>query len=364
MIHVVLGTKAQLVKMAPVMARMAERRVPYRLIHTGQHQATMDEMLREFRLREPDVRLHTGSDIVSAPRMAVWFARVLYRCVTEPEAVFGSDRTGIVLAHGDTFSTLLGALMGRVAGMRVAHVESGLRSFRLLDPFPEELTRLAVFRLSHLLLCPGEWAVRNVSHLGRDTVDTGANTLVDTVSLALGNVRRRDHVPVGEYAVASIHRYENIFRREAFGRLVQAVELLAVGRKVLFVLHPPTERQLRRYGLDVRLRANSMVELRPRYAYFDFLTLIENAQFIATDGGSIQEETSYLGVPCLLLRRSTERQEGLGANVCLSGLEPDIIREFAGTFERWRRSPRVPSVRPSDRIIDALVARLGKGPQN
>ena len=195
MIHVVLGTKAQLVKMAPVMVRLRERGVPYRFIHTGQHQATMSEMLEEFELKPPDVVLHTGRDIVSLPQMAIWLLRILTKCAVARREIFGSDSPGIVLVHGDTFSTLLGALMGRVAGLRVGHVESGLRSFDLLHPFPEEITRLLTFRLSHILLLPGRDSARNVARYRREMVNTGANTLADTVALAAQVPLRSDHVP-------------------------------------------------------------------------------------------------------------------------------------------------------------------------
>lgn len=355
MIHVVLGTKAQLVKMAPLLVRMRERGVAYRFIHTGQHQATMAEMLEEFRLPPPDVVLHRGRDIVSPPQMALWMARILAKCRVARREVFGNDAGGIVLVHGDTFSTLLGALMGRVAGLRVGHVEAGLRSFDLWNPFPEELTRLATFRLSHVLFCPGAWAMQNVAGLRRERVDTVVNTLTDTLALALRAERQRHHVPDEPFALVSLHRYENIFRSARFRALIEQVEEIARARRVLFVLHPPTERRLEKLGLRERLEANPAIELRPRYTYFDFVTLLERAGFAVTDGGSVQEECSYLGVPCLLMRRATERREGLGENAVLSNYDPQVIRAFCLDPERHRRPPRASPALASDRIIDSII---------
>jgi UDP-N-acetylglucosamine 2-epimerase (non-hydrolysing) len=311
MIHIVLGTKAQLVKMAPVMVRLRERGIPYRFIHTGQHQATMSEMLEEFGLKPPDVVLHTGRDVVSLPQMAVWLLRILAKCIVARREIFGSAAPGIVLVHGDTFSTLLGALMGRVAGHRVGHVESGLRSFDLLHPFPEEITRLLTFRLSHTLYCPGAWAAGNVARSGREIIDTGANTLADTVALASRMPLRGDHVPPGDYAIASIHRYENIFRRERFEWIVTVLEEIAATRPLLFILHPPTEKQLERFGLRARLDANPHIELRPRYTYFDFFALLRGTQFVVTDGGSIQEESLEIpSRPCDIIVDSALRYAG------------------------------------------------------
>jgi UDP-N-acetylglucosamine 2-epimerase (non-hydrolysing) len=339
MIHIVLGTKAQLVKMAPVMVRLRERGAPYRLVHTGQHQRTMDEMLEEFHLPAPDVVLHRGRDVVSLPQMALFAAKLLVRGLFARRAIFGDDRHGLVLVHGDTLSTLVGALLGRVAGLRVGHVESGLRSGDWFHPFPEEITRLLVARLSHILYCPGAWAIDNVARLAAEKIDTGANTLADTLALASSHVRRTDHVPEEAFALVSLHRYENIFDRARLARLVGLVEEIAEERRLLFILHPPTERRLQRTGLYARLAANSRIELRPRYTYFDFVALLLRADFVVTDGGSIQEESSYIGIPCLLLRRATERREGIGANVVISHYDENVIRSFARDAAGYRREP-------------------------
>lgn len=355
MIHVVLGTKAQLVKMAPVMLRLRERGIRYRFVHTGQHQATMSEMLSEFGLAPPDAVLYSGRDIVSLPQMAGWAAGILAKCLTRRREIFGDERRGIVLVHGDTFSTLLGALMGRVAGLRVGHVEAGLRSFHLFHPFPEEITRLLTFRLSHSLYCPGPSALANVRRLRAEKVDTGCNTLRDTLELALAAERRHDHVPAGRYALVSLHRYENIFKRARFERLLETLEELAVETRLLFILHPPTESQIDKLDLRARLERNPGIELRPRYTYFDFVSLLEAAEFVVTDGGSIQEEACYLGKPCLLMRRASERPEGLGENVVLSNFDSELIRGFVRNLDAYRRPPTPVEHRPSDIIIDSAL---------
>ena len=153
----------------------------------------------------------------------------------------------------------------------------------------------------------------------------------------------------------SLHRYENVFRRESFESLLDVVEELAEGRRMLFILHPPTARQIDKLGLRSRLDAHPNIELRPRYTYFDFVTLLEGASFVVTDGGSIQEESSYLGLPCLLLRRATERREGLGENVVLSNLDRDVIRRFAADPDTHRRPPRASHHHPSDVIVEAAL---------
>jgi len=354
MIHIVLGTKAQLVKMAPVMSRLKERGVPYNFVFTGQHRATTREMLSEFDLKEPDVVLYDGDDVVSIVQTIGWATRVLGKSIVGRRRIFQNDRKGIVLVHGDTFSTVLGGLMGRMAGLRVGHVESGLRSFNLFHPFPEEINRLATFRLSHVLFCPGSWAVDNVRNLGREKIDTQANTLSDTLHMALRFSRRSDHVPEEPFGLVSLHRYENIFKRETFGSILEHLQRIAEKRRLLFILHPPTQKQIRRFDFEGVLQANERIELRPRYTYFDFVALLEKAEFVVTDGGSVQEESSYLGLPCLLMRKTTERQEGIGGNVVLSNYDARVVDDFVDDPDRYRRPATFEQVSPSDIIVDAI----------
>jgi len=354
MIHIIIGTRAQFIKMVPIMVLLRDEGIPYSFIHTGQHRATIDDILDEFSLRRPDILLSEGRDIVSPPGMLFWSLRILSRGIAGRRALFGSDGRGVVLVHGDTASTILGALLGRAAGMHVAHVESGLRSFNLRHPFPEELTRVLAIRLSHTLFCPGPWAVGNVAGLKKTAIDTGANTMADTVALARRADLRRDHLPDGPFALASLHRYENVFRRERLRDLVGHLERIAEKCRLLFILHPSTEARLRRYGLLEALTRQGNIELRPRYSYLDFFPLLRSAEFVVTDGGSIQEESYYLGIPCLLMRKASERPEGLGHNALLSRYDPALIEDFAANYRRYRQPPPKGDEGPSKIIVEAL----------
>lgn len=185
MIHVIIGTKAQLIKMAPIMCRLKERGLEYRYISTGQHKETMSDILDNFGLPGPDVVLYRGRDVSSIASMFFWFFRVLYVSVFFKRRVFGKKgrKQDLVLVHGDTMSTLLGALMARLAGMRVGHVESGLRSFDFFNPFPEEITRVLTFRLTHYFFCQDQAAITNLKGYKGVKVNTQGNSLYDALQL-------------------------------------------------------------------------------------------------------------------------------------------------------------------------------------
>ena len=140
-----------------VMVELQQRNIPYNFIFSGQPQATVQNIREEFGLKDPDVTLYTGKDITGILQMLVWSFRILFYSLMNREKVWRGDKNGIVLNHGDTFSTLLGTLLARVSGQRSAHVESGLRSFNLFHPFPEEITRILTFNLSNIYFAPGDW---------------------------------------------------------------------------------------------------------------------------------------------------------------------------------------------------------------
>ena len=355
MIHIVLGTKAQLIKMAPIMVRLQDRGIPYNFIHTGQHHATMEEMIHDFAIKRPDKVLYDGPDIVSIPKMFFWINRILWKSITRKQDIFGKKAKGVVLVHGDTFSTLLGALMGRISGLRVGHVEAGLRSYNLFHPFPEELTRILTFRLSHTFYCPGQWAIDNLSSLKKEKINMYANTMVDTLDMTLQKKRRQDHIPEYPFVLVSLHRYENIFKKDKLQDIIQHLERVALSQSLVFILHPPTKKQLLYFNFFERIAKNPKIECRERYHHSDFLSLLEKTEFVITDGGSLQEEATYLGVPCLLMRKATERPEGIGENVVLTCYKNSIIDDFVLNYKQYRRHFSRQDQSPSDIVIDSAL---------
>jgi UDP-N-acetylglucosamine 2-epimerase (non-hydrolysing) len=360
MIHFVVGTRAQLLKLAPVMIECEKRGLAWRWVYTAQHLDTVQQTLETFGLPQPDyVVVKWDTEAKSLGRMARWFAKML---LALPRSRRILDRqTGknhVVLTHGDTFTTWLGALMGRLTRTKVMHVESGLRSFNLRKPFPEELNRLATFWLADYYACPGDWAVANLNKHRGLKLNTGANTQIDT--LRFGLVRADDVVgdlPTDRFVVATIHRYENIFDAERLRRIVSEIQLIAKQFVVVFIRHPATELQLEKLGLAEMLAGNPRVRLTPRLEYLPFLKLVRAAEFVVTDGGGNQEELSYLGKPTLILRDETEREEGIGENAVLAGLDHERIRTFVNDYKEYEREPKLPDVRPTRVIVDFLEER-------
>jgi UDP-N-acetylglucosamine 2-epimerase (non-hydrolysing) len=357
LINCFVGTRAQLIKMAPVILEMENRGVPLRLVFTGQHEETMARLLEDFGIRTAPRHLYQGREVTGVLQMGVWFLRSLWKCLRRPDDFLARGKKGrdVVVVHGDTFSTLLGALAGAWLGMRVAHVEAGLRSHNLLHPFPEELTRLAVARLADLAFCPGAWACGNLAGRAVRRVDTGQNTLAESLAHALAarEGEARETLPE-DFGVVSLHRFENVFRRRRLAHIVRLIELAAERHALVFVLHPATRNKLGRFGLLKKLEENPRIALTPRMGYVEFVRLLARARFVITDGGGNQEELSYLGIPTLLMRKATERTEGMASTARLCAYDAAVLEEFLAHLPAHRRAPEIPPAGPSRLIVDAL----------
>tara|TARA_B100001964_G_scaffold161595_1_gene177363 strand:+ start:644 stop:1786 length:1143 start_codon:yes stop_codon:yes gene_type:complete len=361
LIQVLFGTKAEAIKLAPVLTEMDKRGVPYRLVETGQHGGFLPGLRVELGLREPDVCLGGDRDADTVARAVIWGIRLAQRLASAQrlrDEVFG-NRDGVCLVHGDTPSTLLSALMARRAGLRVAHLESGLRSHSWRHPFPEELIRVAVMRLSHVLFAPDGDAVANLEALvaegrvrGR-VVATSANTGVEALRSALGPVG--PGVAGSGPVVATMHRVENLHDDARFEGFLALLGRLA--RPAVFVVHPPTEAVLSDRGgravvEDMGVATSGLVP------YGEFTAMLAAAPYVVTDGGSIQEECARLGVPTLLWRDRTERPDGIGANVVLARYDDDVVGAFLADPQALRRPVALGDERPSAEVVDVLVDEL------
>lgn len=355
MIHIFIGTKAQYVKMAPVMRRMDAERVDYRLIDSGQHAELARRYRSEFGLLEPDVELGGAGDVESIPQAVLWALRLSRHFVSRRrlrEQVFAGE-SGVCVVHGDTPTTLLSVLMAKRAGLAVAHVESGLRTGRVLHPFPEEIMRIVVPRLSDVMFAPGPESAANLrrSRVKGRIVEQACNTVLELMAEAVETAE----AGAGEGpAIVTLHRVENLHRRGRREALVGVAESLAAKMPVRWVLHGPTERAL---AGEPRRRLETVgVELVPLAPRGEFMDMVAEAPFIITDGGSIQEECAALGVPTLLWCDRTGRPDGVGENVVVSHYDSGIVDEFLQDPQQYRRPCRVPEVSPSEQILAELDA--------
>ena len=319
----IVGTRAQLIKVAPAIVCCERAGQQVVLLLTGQHQETMQDLIAEFGIQarpEMAVGMSERATVVALLRWLPSAYVGIFRRLRQARALHARVNA---IVHGDTLSTLLGALAANRAGARVVHLESGLSSGRLLDPFPEEATRRAVFRLADLALCPSaDTAGYMRARYACEVVDTGGNTIEDAVSMVASSWGPEGDASAGSrrpYLVASLHRFQNIFDARRLRSLVDLLGQLGARFDVHFVLHPATRKRLQAQGLLEPLERTPGILLSPRLGYGEFLRLAAGAACVLTDGGSNQEELAVLGVPTIVMRQRTERTDGLGRNAVMEG---------------------------------------------
>lgn len=327
------------------------------LVHTGQHyDRTMSRLFfEELEIPEPDINLEVGSASHS-----VQTAEIMKRF----EPVVLDYKPEYVLVVGDVNSTVACGLVAAKLGVKLIHVEAGLRSFD--RHMPEEINRVVTDRLSDLLFVTESSAVDNLARDGIDSdkVHFVGNVMIDTL---LANRRKAGGsdildklgISTGNYAVVTLHRPCNVDDPEKLEEIIAAFEQFDKDLKLVFPIHPRTRKNISESGLEKRIRAMPNLLLIEPAGYLDFLCLIDNAAFVMTDSGGIQEETTILGVPCMTLRPNTERPVTIteGTNRLVKVTTEDILENYRRVKSIGRVTGKMPKFwdgRAAERIVEIL----------
>ena len=353
-LHVV-GARPNFVKVAPVMLEFAGAPEAFQqlLVHTGQHyDANMSRVFfDELEIPKPDINLDVGSG-----SHAWQNANVMLRL----EPVLSDFRPDWVMVYGDTNSTLAAALVSANVGIPVAHVEAGLRSFD--RTMPEELNRVLTDRLSDALFTPSRDADANLAAEGIDAtaIHFVGNVMIDTLLRALPQTDHRQvlddlglarkpgeaEAKPQKYIVATLHRPANVDELRTLKQIVDALSEAARTVPVVFPVHPRTREAMARNGLS----PSSGIMLIEPLGYLDFICLVRHAEMVVTDSGGVQEETTYLQVPCLTVRPNTERPITVtqGTNRLVAAETAPLIEAINDTPGRVEREPVYPDAEPPE----------------
>jgi UDP-N-acetylglucosamine 2-epimerase (non-hydrolysing) len=336
MISIVLGTRPEIIKMAPVIRACQHAGADYSVLHTGQHYSyEMDEIFfKELELPRPQYNLDVGSGS---------HAEQTAKIMTGIEKIYLADKPDIVLVQGDTNTVLAGTLAASKLHIPVGHVEAGLRSFD--RRMPEEINRIVADHIADYLFAPTELSKQYLLQegIGEKKIYVTGNTVVDAVfqnrtiaqkkSFLLEELGIEPH----RYFLVTVHRAENVDEKSSLEGIMNGLSQIAkiYDLPVLFPVHPRTQKMMKEFGINA-----DGISLIPPVGYLEFMGLEANARLILTDSGGVQEEASILGVPCVTLRENTERPETItaGANM-LAGTDAGKIQEVSqimmGSSRQW-----------------------------
>jgi UDP-N-acetylglucosamine 2-epimerase (non-hydrolysing) len=354
-LHVV-GARPNFMKAAPVVRALHNRAARQTLVHTGQHYDTnmSDVFFSQLGLQVPDVNLGVGSG-GHAKQTAEIMARF--------EPIVLERQPDVVLVYGDVNSTIAAALVCSKLLVRVGHVEAGLRSFD--RTMPEEINRLVTDQIADLLFTPSEDGDVNLCHEGvaPEKIHRVGNVMIDSlVRLLPAAAQLRMNGLPERYALVTLHRPANVDDGRVLKRILQSLLDINQHLDIVFPVHPRTRQQITKFGIDV----NRLHLLEP-VPYIEFLALQHRATMVITDSGGIQEETTYLNVPCITLRNNTERPitVTMGTNVLVGQDNGRLQAEVSKVLDRKKGPGMVPPLwdgHAGERIADILL-NLSINPQ-
>jgi UDP-N-acetylglucosamine 2-epimerase (non-hydrolysing) len=345
-------------KMAPAWRALQQvTSVSQALVHTGQHYDPnmSDIFFQQLQMPQPDVNLEVGSG-----SHAFQTAQIMIKF----EELVTEQRPDLVLVYGDVNSTVAATLVCAKLQIKVGHVEAGLRSFD--REMPEEINRLVTDQLTDLLFTPSLDADENLKREGvaPDKIHRVGNLMIDTLVRLLDQAHRPPIEGVnGRYVLVTLHRPSNVDEPEMLRQIVETLNRLSEQVRVIFPLHPRTRERIDQFGLKLN-EVGGLALLGP-IGYLEFLALQRDAAVVITDSGGIQEETTYLGVPCLTLRENTERPitVELGTNSLVGRDMGRLKRETETILSGNAKKGTVPPLwdgRAGERLA-AVVAKLATG---
>lgn len=348
MIIFVIGTTAEAIKLKALWEILETEERPFRIVNLGQHSSNLREMCAAEYEKEKIFEVRKGQyhDLRNSFEALVWFFSMNIKLIR----YFNStDRITSVIVQGDTLSTLIGALAGRFCRLKILHIEAGLRSFNLFHPFPEEISRRLVSKLSNHNFCPTSVEVRNLLSEGKpaDQIsETFGNTSFDNLP--------ENIIPIPEtekFVLVTLHRHELLTKIRKLREILYSIETLSQKFKIYIFLDS------RAMNLSKKLwdPSNDRIVILSKMPRTDFFKYLLAAEWVLTDSGGLQEECAFLGIPTLVYRKATERFDRVGENVFLANWNCENVVDFSDNYQRFRKNREILVKSPSTIIFNRIV---------
>jgi UDP-N-acetylglucosamine 2-epimerase (non-hydrolysing) len=357
----IAGTRPNFIKIAPLINELNKvKNFKSEIIHTGQHyDASMSDIFfKELNIKKPKISISSGSGSHSDQTGKI---------MTGLEKVFLRSRPDLVIVVGDVNSTLAASIVTSKLHIPLAHVEAGLRSFDLT--MPEEINRIVTDRLSEYLFTPSRDGDENLKKEGISTkrVFFTGNIMIDTL---VKYIRRIDSDAIlkkyvlkkNEFCLLTLHRPSNVDNKAVFEKLAKAINQISRDIKIVFPAHPRTIARMKAFGLEKYFKSANILLTDP-IGYLDTIGLIASSKLVITDSGGLQEETTFLKVPCITLRENTERPvtSKIGTNTVI-GIDTELLKTMVNKILNGRykkgKIPKYWDGNTADRIVNILKRKL------
>ncbi len=361
---VIVGARPNFIKIAPLFAEFKKnKRIVPVLIHTGQHyDFEMSQVFFEdLNIPRPDYNLGIGSGS---------HAYQVGEALIKAEKIILEEKPDIIIVVGDANSSLVGSLAATKLRLPVAHIEAGLRSFN--KKMPEEINRLVTDHIADYLFVYDQESAKNLLMEGINPgrIFFTGNIMIDSLRRAEKKTRelkffKKFRLKEKEYAVLTLHRQENVDDKETLKEMLAALDVIQKKIKIIYPVHLRTKKRFKEFGFEGMIKNMKNLVITPPLSYMKMLSLLIGSRFVMTDSGGIQEETTVLGIPCLTLRKETERPVTLkvGTNKLVGSKKEDIIKEAVKILGGTVKKGRVPQYwdgKTAKRILGILLEKAQK----
>jgi UDP-N-acetylglucosamine 2-epimerase (non-hydrolysing) len=355
----VVGARPNFMKIAPIQREMKNnQKLKPILVHTGQHyDKKMSKLFfRDLELPQPDVYLGVGSGS---------HAQQTAKIMIEFEKVIVDNNPDLVIVVGDVNSTVACSLVAAKMGVRIAHVEAGLRSFD--RTMPEEINRLVTDALADFLFVSEESGIKNLKKEGiaKSKIYFTGNVMIDSLVYFMkkaehSNILSRLKLNGFPYCLITLHRPSNVDVKENLRQLLNAFSIITKELKIIFPMHPRTQKMIEQFELSSEVSSLKNLIILDPIGYLDFMKLMKNATVVLTDSGGIQEETTYLGIPCITMRNNTERPVtiNLGTNVLVGSDTQLVVQETLSILNGNSKKGTIPELwdgKTAERIVSIIA---------
>jgi len=361
-ILLVAGARPNFMKIAPIIKELKHKKINYYLVHTGQH---YDEKLskiffEELEIPKPDINLNVGSNIKKENQIEEIQKRFL--------PILEKENPNAVIVVGDVNSTIACASVAKEKGIKVIHVEAGLRSFD--KNMPEEINRIKTDAISDFLFITEKEAHTNLIKEGisPEKIFFVGNVMIDSLK---NNLEKITHSKImdqlnlekGNFIVFTLHRPSNVDKKENLLEALEIIEEIQKEIKIVFPIHPRTKKAMELFSLEDKLKNMKNLLIIPPLGYLDFMNLVLNSKLVLTDSGGIQEETTYLKIPCITMRYNTERPSTInqGTNILVGRDKEKTLSEFTKIKNNQKREAIIPEKwdgKAAERIVQILIEKI------
>tara|TARA_Y100000310_G_scaffold274378_1_gene290364 strand:+ start:9660 stop:10793 length:1134 start_codon:yes stop_codon:yes gene_type:complete len=355
----VVGTRPNFMKIAPLVRELRKHEIEHVLIHTGQHYDTEMSKLffEDLGIPKPDADLEVGSGTRDEQVKSI---------KEKLKPIIENEKPDVMVVVGDVNSTLAAAEVANKLGIKVAHVEAGLRSFD--NTMPEEFNRIETDKISDFLFTTEKSGNENLLKEGisKDKIFFAGNVMIDTLlnhkeKAENSKILQKLGLEKNNYCALTLHRPSNVDNKEDFENILSILEKIQEKIKIVFPVHPRARKNIQSFGLDNKIKDMKNLILTEPLGYLDFLCLMSNSKFVLTDSGGIQEEATVLGVPCITLRKNTERPVTVeqGTNLLVSIDNEKVVSKamevIDNKIELKNKVPELWDGRAAERIVKVLL---------